>query len=61
MRLNKYIMTAIFMVAIIVMESVPFFYNTDYTIADVKWGWVIGFPLVFLLSRVVMDNSQKEK
>lgn len=59
MRLNKYLLTAIFLLAILVMESVPFLYNDEYSISNIKWGWVVGFPLVYLISRFVTEGRRK--
>lgn len=57
--MNKYLQSLLFAVAIILMESVPFLYNDAYTIHDIKWGWVIGMPLVLLVANVVKGNKKK--
>lgn len=57
--MNKYLQSILFAVAIILMESVPFLYNEAYTIQDIKWGWVIGMPLVLLVANVVKGNKEK--
>lgn len=55
--MNKYLQSLLFAAAIILMESVPFLYNDSYTIQDIKWGWVVGMPLVLLVANVVKGKK----
>lgn len=55
--MNKYLQSLLFAAAIILMESVPFLYNEAYTIQDIKWGWVVGMPLVLLVANVVKGKK----
>lgn len=57
--MNKYLQSLLFALAIIIMESVPFLYNEAYTIQDIKWGWVVGMPLVLLVANLVKGNKEK--
>lgn len=57
--MNKYLQSLLFALAIILMESVPFLYNEAYTIQDIKWGWVVGMPLVLLVANVVKGKKEK--
>lgn len=57
--MNKFIPPFVFALAIILMESVPFLYNEEYTIQDIKWGWVVGMPLVLLVANVVKESRVK--
>jgi hypothetical protein len=41
-------------------ETLPFLYNESYTIRDIKWGWVIGFPLVYFIAKS-FENKDPEK
>jgi len=45
---------------ILVMESVPFIYNEAYTLKDIKWGWVVGFPLAFLVMSSLRKSEEKK-
>lgn len=57
--MNKYLQSLVFAVAIILMESVPFLYNDAYTVQDIKWGWVVGMPLVLLMANLVKGKKEK--
>lgn len=57
--MNKYLQSLLFALAIILMESVPFLYNEAYTIQDIKWGWVVGMPLVLLVANLVKGKKEK--
>lgn len=54
--MNNYLQPLLFAAAITIMESVPFLYNEAYTIQDIKWGWVIGMPLVLLVANLIKEN-----
>ncbi|MEM7298127.1 MAG: hypothetical protein AAF391_07660 [Bacteroidota bacterium] len=47
--MNKYLQFFLGALIIFGLECVPFLYNEAYTMTDVRWGWIIGFPLAFLL------------
>ena len=49
-NMNKYLQAIIGMGIILIFEAVPFLYKETYSIEDMKWGWIIGFPLVFLIA-----------
>lgn len=55
---NKYILSVLFLAFIVVNATLPFLYNDAYTIRDIKWGWVIGFPHVFFIAK---SFEKKEK
>ncbi len=45
------------MVFIFLMEAAPFLYNDAYTMKEMKWGWIVGMPLVLFF----WDAYQKGK
>lgn len=49
---------------IILIESIPFLYDNNYKIIDMKWGWIIGVPIVLIIKyyydRVKLGNNNKE-
>ena len=59
--MNKYLTTLLIFGFILAMEAVPFLYNDSYTSRDMKWGWIVGMPLVFLIySFVKNDKASKD-
>ena len=42
-------------------ETLPFLYNESYTIRDIKWGWVIGFPLLLYIAKSFKKDEPKKE
>lgn len=58
--MNKYLQFLLGALIILVLECIPFLYNDAYTLKDVRWGWIIAFPLAFLImSRLRKEGSNK--
>jgi len=60
MRLNKYIQALLLFVIIVINETAPFLYNDEYTMKDMKWGWIISFPLLLLIANSFINNKEKD-
>jgi hypothetical protein len=59
MKMNKYVAALLLLLFIIINETAPFLYNDAYTIRDIKWGWVIGFPLILLIANSFMKDKEE--
>ena len=57
--MNKYVQFLLGVLIILGLECVPFLYNEAYTLTEVRWGWVIGFPLTFLIMLSVRRPIEK--
>lgn len=55
--MKTYIKVLLLMVFIFIMEAVPFLYDEAYALKDMKWGWIVGMPLVLFF----WDTYQKGK
>jgi len=51
--MNKIFQVVIVFVIILIFEAVPFLYNDTYTVKEMKWGWIVGFPLVMVIYHIV--------
>lgn len=60
MKMSKYVQALLLFVIIIVNETAPFLYNEDYTVKDMKWGWIVGFPIVLLIGSSFLKQNEKE-
>jgi hypothetical protein len=60
MKMNKYVAALLLLVFIIINETAPFLYNDAYTIKDIIWGWVIGFPIILLIGNSFIKQKEKE-
>ena len=58
--MNKYLQAFLFLAFIVINETAPFLYNDSYTIRDIKWGWVIGFPLILIIANQFRENKNKK-
>lgn len=47
--MNKYLKSILLLGIILIFEAVPFLYNDTYAIQDMKWGWIVGMPLILLI------------
>ncbi len=59
--MNKYLQCILGMGIIFLLEATPFLYNDAYTWADMKWGWIIGMPLVWLVWAARKERREKEE
>ena len=59
--MNKYLLVFLFLVFIMINETLPFLYNESYTIRDIKWGWVIGFPLLLYIAKSFKKDEPKKE
>ena len=55
--MKTYVKVLLLILFIFVMEAVPFLYNDAYTLKDMKWGWIVGMPMVLFF----WDAYQKRK
>jgi hypothetical protein len=60
MKMNKYLQSLLLLGVILLFEAVPFLYNDAYTIRDMKWGWIVGFPIVLLVANSFRGDKEKE-
>ena len=58
--MNKYLTSFLIFLLIFIMEAIPFLYKDSYSFEDMKWGWIIALPLVFLIRDIYMEKKQKK-
>lgn len=61
MKMNKYVQVILLFAFIVLNETAPFLYNDTYTVKDIKWGWIVGFPIILLIANSYMKNNTQEK
>ena len=59
--MNKYVLALLLLAFILINEAAPFLYNESYTIKDIKWGWVIGYPIIFFIASSFNKAKNKEE
>ena len=59
--MNKYVQLLLLFAFIAINEVVPFLYNDSYTIRDIKWGWLIGYPIILLIANSFRKEKSKEE
>ncbi|HKK88452.1 MAG TPA: hypothetical protein VJ917_06355 [Saprospiraceae bacterium] len=61
MKMNKYVQAILLFSIIVLNETAPFLYNDTYNMKDMKWGWIVGFPLILLIANSFIKDKEKEK
>lgn len=59
--MNKYIQSILLFGIVLIFEAVPFLYKESYDIMDMKWGWIIGLPLVLLIRNIYEEGKAKNE
>lgn len=59
--MNKYIQSILLFGIVLAFEATPFLYKETYEIEDMKWGWIIGLPLVLLIRNFYKEGKSKQK
>lgn len=57
--MNKYIQTLLVFIIILILEVIPVLYKEGFEFEDMKWGWIIGIPLIFLIGRIYRESKAK--
>jgi hypothetical protein len=60
MKMNKYLQSILLFIIVLVFEAVPFLYRDTYQIVDMKWGWIIGVPIILLLRDFYEESKTKK-
>jgi hypothetical protein len=60
MKMNKYLQSILLFIIVLVFEAVPFLYRDTYQIVDMKWGWIIGVPIILLLRNFYEESKTKK-
>jgi hypothetical protein len=60
MKMNKYLGALLLFGFILINEAGPFLYNEAYTIKDMKWSWVILFPIAYIIYYSYKEKKSKE-
>jgi hypothetical protein len=47
--MNKYLQSFYILIIVFLFEATPFLYNDTYEWGDLKWGWIIGLPIVWFI------------
>lgn len=58
--MNKYVQSILLFIIVIAFEAAPFLYKETYAIIDMKWGWIIGLPLVLLIRNFYDEGKSKK-
>jgi len=59
--MNKYIQSILLFGIVLALESAPFLYKETYEIKDLKWGWIIGLPIILLIRNFYEEGKAKKK
>ncbi len=58
--MNKYIQSTLLFIIVLIFEATPFLYKSSYSIDEMKWGWIIGIPLVWLIKNYYEEGKAKK-
>jgi len=61
MKMNKYVLAVLLLAFIVMNETAPFLYNDAYTVRDMKWGWIVMFPVIFFIANSFIKNKENDK